>query len=76
MIPTIDVYATGQNIRAMLKAQGITTTEVKDLLCLCSHQAIYKWYRGESLPNIDNLVALSRLLGVKVDDILVMEGGD
>lgn len=73
MIPTIDVYATGQNIRSMLKAQGITTMEVKELLCLCSHQAIYKWYRGESLPNIDNLVALSRLLGVKVDDILIFK---
>ncbi len=36
-----------------------------------SQQAVYKWQRGESLPNVDNLYALSRLFGTTRDDILV-----
>ena len=36
-----------------------------------SQQAVYKWQRGESLPSVDNLYALSRLFGTTMDDILV-----
>ena len=35
-----------------------------------SDQAVYKWQRGDSLPTVDNLYALSRLFGTSVDDIL------
>lgn len=35
-----------------------------------SEQAVYKWQRGDSLPTVDNLYALSRLFGTSVDDIL------
>ena len=34
-------------------------------------QAIYKWQSGKSLPTIDNLYALSALLDVRMDEILV-----
>ena len=33
---------------------------------------LYKWQHGTALPTIDNLVVLAAVLGVKVDDILVM----
>ncbi len=36
-------------------------------------QAIYKWQQGKSLPSTDNLFALSRSLGVTIEDILVAE---
>ena len=36
-----------------------------------SQQAVNKWKRGESLPSVDNLFALSRLFGTTMDDILV-----
>ena len=35
-----------------------------------SEQAVYKWQRGDSLPTVDNLYALSRLFETTVDDIL------
>lgn len=35
-----------------------------------SVQAIYKWQRGDSLPTVDNLYALSALFQTSVDDIL------
>lgn len=37
-------------------------------------QAIYKWLAGKSIPNIDNLVILSRLLHTSIDNLLVVDG--
>ena len=34
-------------------------------------QAIYKWQHGESLPTVDNLVALSAIFSVPIDAILI-----
>lgn len=34
-------------------------------------QAIYKWQHGESLPTVDNLVALSAIFAVPIDAILI-----
>ena len=33
-------------------------------------QAIYKWQRGESLPTVENLYALSILFNTSIEDIL------
>lgn len=35
--------------------------------------AVYKWIHGETLPTIDNLLILSRLLNVTMDRIIVQE---
>ena len=35
-----------------------------------SRQAVSKWERGESDPNMSNLMALAKLYGVTVEDIL------
>ncbi len=36
-------------------------------------QAIYKWQQGAAIPAIDNLVVLSVVFGVAIDDIIVLE---
>lgn len=35
-----------------------------------SRQAVSKWERGESDPNMSNLMVLAKLYGVTVEDIL------
>ena len=35
-------------------------------------QAIYKWQHGAALPTVDNLVVLSKIFDVAIDDILVV----
>lgn len=35
-----------------------------------SRQAISKWERGESAPDTENLIALSRIYGVSIDELL------
>ena len=71
-IPMIDMVQTGQNINRLRKAAGISVKELQDIFGFGTPQAIYKWQHGTALPTIDNLVVLAAVLGVKVDDVLVM----
>lgn len=70
--PTVDPVRTGQNIRALRKKTGISVQSLQNLLGFSTPQAIYKWQRGATLPTIDNLIILSAIFGVKIDDILVV----
>ncbi len=74
-MPVIDLKATGMNITSLRKAAGISVRELQEILGFTNPQAIYKWQHGECLPTIDNLVILASVLGVTVDEILVIEGG-
>lgn len=69
--PVIDVKATGQNIRRLREEKGISVRELSQFLGLSDVQAVYKWQRGETLPSIDNLLALSRYLDTPIQEILV-----
>jgi len=71
--PGIETSATGRRIELLMKSKGICVKDIQGYLGLSAPQAVYKWLRGEGLPSIDNLFALSRLLDVTVDDILVQE---
>ncbi len=69
--PTIDMAATGSRIRDLRKEHHIKVDDIVSFMGFESQQAVYKWQRGESLPTVDNLYALSRLFGTTIDDILV-----
>ncbi len=69
--PTIDLRATGENIIRLRKASGFTVRELQQYFGFEEPQAIYKWQQGKCLPSVDNLLALSCLLGVSMNDILV-----
>ena len=69
--PTINVKATGARIRQLRKEKGIKVTELSEFMGFSEPQAVYKWQRGETLPSVDNLFALSRILETSIEDILV-----
>ncbi len=69
--PVIDLTATGNNIKRLRLERGLTVRQVQSFFGFEEPQAIYKWQRGESLPSVDNLFALGRLLDVPMDEILV-----
>ena len=73
-VPVIDLRATGQNIKNLRVAAGISVRDLQNILGFTNPQAIYKWQNGDSLPSIDNLVILAAILGVTVDEILMVEG--
>ena len=68
--PVIDPVATGARIRELRKERHLKVSDIRDYMGFESEQAIYKWQRGESLPTVDNLYALSRLFRVRMDDIV------
>ena len=69
-IPVVNLKQTGQNIYDLREQAGISVRELQGLLGFATPQAIYKWQRGDSLPTVDNLVALSAIFSVPVDSIL------
>ena len=69
--PVIDVKATGARIKELRKAHHLKVEDVARFMGFESEQAVYKWQRGDSLPTVDNLYALSVLFNTSVDDILM-----
>ncbi len=71
-VPTIDMVRTGQNIVFLRQRAGLSVRDLQEVFGFATPQAIYKWQHGTALPTIDNLVVLAVLLGVSIDEILVV----
>ena len=69
--PLIDIAATGRNIARLREENGITVRALSRYLGMTNTNSIYRWFRGETLPSIDNLYAISILLKVSINDIIV-----
>ena len=69
--PVIDPVATGANITRLRQERGLTVRDLQRFFGFEEPQAIYKWQRGQSLPSIDNLYALSELFHISMNEILV-----
>lgn len=70
-MPMIDMARTGANILKLRKAAGLSVHGLQQAFGFHSPQAIYKWQNGITLPTVDNLIVLAKLLNVRIDDILV-----
>lgn len=68
--PVIDTVKTGEKIKTAVKNNGYTAESIRVMLRMGDKSNIYKWFRGESLPTIDNFLALSMLLNVTVNDLI------
>ena len=71
-MPVIDMAATGMNIARLRMAAGLTVRELQAVFGFSTPQAIYKWQRGDALPTLDNMVVLAAVLGVTMEEILVV----
>ena len=69
----INLIETGNNIARLRKKNNLTMKEVQEALGFNTPQAIYKWFRGEMIPSIDNLVVLSDLYNTTIDEIIIRE---
>jgi transcriptional regulator with XRE-family HTH domain len=50
---------------------GLTVSDLQEFFGFDAPQAIYRWQRGETLPSIDHLYALSAILDASIEQILV-----
>ena len=56
-------------LKAYRKKNGYTQDEIAEKLGV-SRQAVAKWERGESVPDIESVVSLAGFFGVTVDVLL------
>ena len=68
--PVIDPKATGENILRLRHEMGYTVPEVQQYLGFATVQAIYHWQRGQNLPSLENMYALSVLLDTTVNALI------
>lgn len=73
LFPVINLTDTGRTIERCRKEAGLSVRDVQNYFGFEYPQAVYKWQHGECLPSVDNLLALARLLQVKMEDLLVYE---
>ncbi len=57
------------NLKLMRKHYGYTQEQIAEKLGV-SRQTIAKWERGECLPDIENIIALSDIYGITVDSLV------
>lgn len=64
---------TGKNIKTIMKLNNIKIVQIQQILGFNTPQAIYKWFRGEAMPTIDNMVVLAATLNTTIDNLIVIE---
>lgn len=66
----VDLEATGNCIQRAMKRKGYTAKEVASMMGL-TYQSIWKWCKGETIPDVENLLILSRILDTTMDELIV-----
>lgn len=72
MAKKINSIKTGKRIKELADIHGYTPSSLSNKLYL-SRYTIYKWYAGVNIPRIDDFIALSDLLGVTIDELVVCD---
>lgn len=71
--PNIDMQRTGILLKKKVEEAGYTVKELQEKLMLSCPQPIYRWFKGKVLPSVNHLYALSQLLHVHMEELLVSE---
>lgn len=69
--PVIDVEETGKYLKAECDRRNISAKEVQEFLGLAATQSVYSWFQGRALPSLDNFYALSRYLGMRMEEMVI-----
>lgn len=68
--PNLDLKQSGNLLRYQIRKSGYSVRDIQNYLVLSCPQPVYRWFQGKTLPSVDHLYALSRLLGVHMEDLL------
>lgn len=67
----INMKATGERLKKLCEENCVTIKRIQDELQIGAYQSIYNWFAGKTLPSLDNMYRLSRLLGVPMEDMII-----
>lgn len=65
----LDLTTIGFQIQSLRKSKGYTQNQLGDMVGV-SFQAVSKWERGETLPDIGTFVTLAEVLDTTIDNLL------
>lgn len=68
---SLDMRMTGHVLSDKIRKRGYTVAEIQKELNLSCPQPIYRWFKGQTMPSIDNLYKLSALLEVHMEDLVI-----
>ena len=69
--PVIDIEATGNQIKFLRKKCGFSVRDIQSVFGFEYPQAVYAWEQGKNIPSIDNLLVLSILFNVPVEQLVI-----
>ena len=68
--PVVDIKATGEKIRQLMLSRSLCVRDIQAIFFFFFPQAVYAWLGGKSLPSVDNLLVLSKLFALPMDEIV------
>ena len=68
---SIDMIETGKHLKRLARRNGYSVKDIQQYLNLSCPQPVYRWYKGVILPSVDNLLRLSELYQVHMEELLV-----
>ena len=69
----IDMEKTGNNLRKYAYENGYSVKDIQQYLGLSCPQPVYRWFKGAILPSVDNLLRLSELFHIHMEELLVKQ---
>lgn len=74
--PDVNLKNTGRILKALRTRNNLTVRDLQEFFGFDYPNAIYDWEKGLKLPNMSNLIALSTLYEVSIDEILLSDEQD
>ena len=71
---SIDMIETGKRLKKFAQRSGYSVKDIQQYMGLSCPQPVYRWYKGVILPSVDNLLRLSELYQVHMEELLVKTG--
>ena len=68
---SLNMELTGMRIKKAIEKSGYSARELQQMLGLATIQPVYRWQQGRTLPTLDHLYTLCRILNISMDDIIV-----
>lgn len=74
--PVIDMKETGRKMKELCQIRGISAKDIQEYMNFSNTQSIYNWFCGKTMPSLDNFYALSRLLEIPMEKMIVASGAE
>ena len=71
--PDVNLKRTGKLLKQLREKNHLKVSDLRDFFGFDYPNAIYDWEKGLKLPNISNLIALSILYEVSIDELLLSD---